>query len=118
VGEAAAAVLGLDPSRSIEEDRPLQELGLDSLMAVDLRNRLSRLVEAPLTATLVFDHPTVERLAAFLGREILGLESAGARAAEAEQALGSLEPDALTSDEVARLLERRLDAIESDGEPR
>jgi acyl carrier protein/NADP-dependent 3-hydroxy acid dehydrogenase YdfG len=118
VRDEAARVLGLDPLRSIEEDRPLQELGLDSLMAIDLRNRLGQLLEAPLPATLVFDHPTVEQLAAFLGREILGLDrTADAGAAEPSRPAAE-QTDGLTGDELAQLLARRLDAIESDGERR
>ena len=48
---------------------PLSDLGLDSLMAVELRNLLSTALghSRPIPATLVFDHPTVEAIAAFLG---------------------------------------------------
>jgi acyl transferase domain-containing protein/NADPH:quinone reductase-like Zn-dependent oxidoreductase/acyl carrier protein len=63
----ARAVLGLPADHDIPSDRPLSELGLDSLMAVELRNRLSQALDRKLPATLLFDHPTLQRLTAFLG---------------------------------------------------
>jgi pimaricinolide synthase PimS1 len=54
----AAAVLGHSLARSIAVQSTFQELGFDSLAAVQLRDRLSRAVGVDLPATLVFDHPT------------------------------------------------------------
>jgi acyl carrier protein len=44
----------------------LMELGLDSLMAVRLRGLLARGLGGTLPASLVFDHPTIESIAAYL----------------------------------------------------
>src|SRR5438128_643784 len=52
VREEIAAVLGLAGAAAVPADRPLTELGLDSLMAVELRNRLSARAETSLPATL------------------------------------------------------------------
>ncbi|MFK4041967.1 SDR family NAD(P)-dependent oxidoreductase [Nonomuraea wenchangensis] len=62
----AAGVLGYDTAESVPVDRAFQELGFDSLSGVELRNRLGRRVGMSLSATLVFDHPTVTALASFL----------------------------------------------------
>ncbi len=60
VHEVVAATLAR--STPAPSDRPLTELGMDSLQAVDLRNVLGARIERPLPATLAFDHPTVDAL--------------------------------------------------------
>ncbi len=62
----ARQILGLSPSYFVDEREPLVRMGLDSLMAVELRNQLSAALERPLMATLLFDHPTLSALANFL----------------------------------------------------
>ncbi|MEM9491302.1 MAG: SDR family NAD(P)-dependent oxidoreductase, partial [Myxococcota bacterium] len=66
VRDQAARVLGLSGGDGLDGNRPLQELGLDSLMAVDLRNVLAKSLGISLPATLVFDHPTAEALTDYL----------------------------------------------------
>jgi acyl transferase domain-containing protein/acyl carrier protein len=69
VHEQAARVLRLDPARALNPRQPLQEMGLDSLMAVELRNAVAEGVGRTLPATLMFDYPTVEALSGYLGRQ-------------------------------------------------
>ena len=66
VREHAGRVLGLAQARPVDPRQPLSELGLDSLMAVELRNSLGVALDRPLPATLLFDYPTIEGLAGFL----------------------------------------------------
>ncbi|MFE9664230.1 SDR family NAD(P)-dependent oxidoreductase [Streptomyces sp. NPDC005955] len=59
---AVADVLGLPKSVHVPDDRGLFDLGLDSLTAIELRNRLGTELGARLPATVLFDHPTVRAL--------------------------------------------------------
>ena len=54
----AGAVLGLALADAVPVDRPLKELGLDSLVAGEARNRLSKAVGAKLPTGFLFDYPT------------------------------------------------------------
>jgi NAD(P)-dependent dehydrogenase (short-subunit alcohol dehydrogenase family) len=62
----ALEVLGLGKSHFIDERQPLVRMGLDSLMAVEFRNRLVVSLKRQLTATLLLDYPNLGRLADYL----------------------------------------------------
>lgn len=64
VRTVAGEVLG-DPS-AIIDDLGFTETGLDSIMVIDLRTRLSHDLGADLPATVALDHPTVDHLVAYV----------------------------------------------------
>ncbi|MEU6310055.1 type I polyketide synthase [Streptomyces sp. NPDC047014] len=77
VAAEAAAVLGLPATARIQEDRTFRNLGFDSLIGVEFRNRLAAATGRRLPPGLVFDHPTPARLVEHLAAGAAGT-SAGA----------------------------------------
>lgn len=65
-------VLGLSQATEIHPNRGLMDLGMDSLMAVELRNRLQHVLGRPVSATVGFEHPTLEALGEYV-LQTLGL---------------------------------------------
>ncbi|CAM3204881.1 RifB protein [Mycobacterium colombiense] len=73
----AAMVLGVPNPADIDAGRAFQELGFDSLTAVELRNRLKNATGLTLSPTLIFDYPTPTVLAAHLDTQLAGTAGAG-----------------------------------------
>ncbi|WP_431868690.1 SDR family NAD(P)-dependent oxidoreductase [Nocardiopsis eucommiae] len=110
-----AAVLGYGSGDVVPVDRGLKDLGMDSVTAVELRNRLTALTGARLSPAVAFDHPTCDALGRHLEERVFGSaeqivlerldglaaaldeyeETDGSRVAERLRALlGRLEPGA------------------------
>jgi len=102
---AIAGVIGLSDAHSIEPRQRLFELGLDSLGAVELRNRLAVAMGRTLRATLIFDYPTLVALADHLEHDVLGYATAVEDAAPAAVVE---DLDAFSDDELARMLAAEL----------
>ncbi|MEM9217717.1 MAG: SDR family NAD(P)-dependent oxidoreductase, partial [Cyanobacteria bacterium P01_F01_bin.150] len=73
VQQEVAHVLGLSSTSLPDPQVGFFELGMDSLMAVDLRSRLTQLLGVTLPATVAFDFPNIEQLSRYLASEVLEL---------------------------------------------
>ncbi|MET9831692.1 acyltransferase domain-containing protein, partial [Streptomyces sp. NPDC006385] len=76
----AAAVLGLPGPDAVEAQRGFFELGFNSLMAMELRNRLNAATGLRLPASLLFEHTRPAAVAAHLRGELTRASAAGGQA--------------------------------------
>jgi polyketide synthase 12 len=67
-----ATVLGNSSPEAIDPDKAFQELGFDSLTAVEMRNRLKAATGLALSPTLIFDYPNSAALAGYFRQELVG----------------------------------------------
>jgi mycoketide-CoA synthase len=81
-----ATVLGNTTAEAIDPDKAFQELGFDSLTAVEMRNRLKAATGLPLSPTLIFDYPNSAALAGYFHQELVGASAEAApKAAPGEE---------------------------------
>jgi acyl transferase domain-containing protein/acyl carrier protein len=106
-----ALVLRMAPGL-IGRTTPLVELGLDSLMGLELRNKLEARLGVALPATLVWRHPTSQGIAGFLREKLFdGAVQQGAVQPAPEQPVERLpdtDLDELSDEELAALGERLM----------
>ena len=115
IREQAGLVMGLPPGTFTDLRQPLNTLGLDSLMAVELRNALSRNVGATLPATLVFDYPTIEALVDYLSSDVLHLQTEAPAQERGEPVKVADDLVALTDEEAEALLLQELLNVKKKG---
>ncbi|MBW0275541.1 hypothetical protein ATM97_19130 [Nocardia sp. MH4] len=107
VQTVAAEVLGHATAEAVESHQAFQQLGFDSLGAVEFRNKLNAATGLRLPATLIFDHPTPQAVAEFVDSQLSGTVAEVAvtatRTVDAEPiavvAMGCRYPGAVTSPE-------------------
>jgi acyl carrier protein len=106
VCEHVATVLGHGSARDVDSERPFQELGFDSLSAVELRNRLGAASGLRLPPTLAFDYPTPAALAAYLAEQCAAAGPGANPEEEIEVALATLDQALASIAEGGRSRER------------
>ncbi len=125
IQEQAAQVLRMKLSR-VDLHKPLRTLGMDSLMSIEFRNRLESSLDVTLSATLVWNYPTVNDIVPLLAEKLaISLDSANepvpAEVVPAAAAMAatpaptqpvSPELNDLTDDELSARLKDELDAID------
>jgi acyl-CoA synthetase (AMP-forming)/AMP-acid ligase II/acyl carrier protein len=103
----AAALIGVDPAE-LETDRPVREVGLDSVTAVELVERIAAALNRPIAPTVLFDHPTIDGLARFL-LEVPAV--APAAPSSAPRAPSTADVQAMSEEEAAAALLEELSKL-------
>ncbi|MEO0488108.1 MAG: MupA/Atu3671 family FMN-dependent luciferase-like monooxygenase, partial [Cyanobacteria bacterium J06659_2] len=70
-----ALIMGISPPESLDLERGLFEMGMDSLMALELKSTLESSLGASIPAVAAFEHPSVVALSTYLAQEILAWET-------------------------------------------
>jgi acyl transferase domain-containing protein/NAD(P)-dependent dehydrogenase (short-subunit alcohol dehydrogenase family)/SAM-dependent methyltransferase/acyl carrier protein len=110
VQQTLAQILKLPAGELPDPRQGFADLGVDSLMAVDLKNRLARDLGMALPATLAFDYPDAERLARHLLARLAPAEKPSVAVA-AEPTLGAAGIGELSEAEVEALLLKKLERL-------
>ncbi|MFY0523910.1 type I polyketide synthase [Archangium gephyra] len=114
--EEVARILRLEPTQ-LDWRQGFAEMGMDSLMAIELRNVLQKGLGVSVPATVALDHPTIDFLVQHLLENVLKLEVQEPRAKAPEtKPVPAAEPegplaeslDALSDAELARLVAEDL----------
>ncbi len=107
-------VLGFSSTGQIEARQSFSDLGIDSLLAVDLKNRLESTLDVSLPATLLFDQPNLESLARFLVQlledRFVAAQPVSSPAPSDTDSADDLE--SLDEDELARRLAAQLESMQ------
>lgn len=111
-----AKTLGFRDKRKIKIRDKFFDIGLDSLLAVELKNTLEKNLRRSLSSTLLFDYPNLEKLVDYLGQGLSDSDESKQQADSSVQVmeLQSAGSDDLGYDDIAALLDdSRLDMAES-----
>jgi acyl transferase domain-containing protein/NADPH:quinone reductase-like Zn-dependent oxidoreductase/NAD(P)-dependent dehydrogenase (short-subunit alcohol dehydrogenase family)/acyl carrier protein len=109
VRSLASRALGLGPSIEVDHRQPLGEMGLDSLMAVELRNALATALGRSLPATLLFDYPSIEKVTDYLAGLVFGTQKLDQASSATRMTEYVLHSDAL--DAIENLSDEEIDRI-------
>ena len=114
-----AKVLGLAPDEPLPLETGLFELGLDSLTAVELRNRLQNSFGTVLPMTLIFNYPTLKAMIDYFADDVLELPKAVGTDEVTQNAKVEADDDfnELSIEDMAAMLKQRLEVVNSgDGD--
>jgi len=113
IQEQAAQVLRLTSGR-VDLHKPLRTLGMDSLMTIEFRNRLESNLGLTLSATLVWNYPTIAELVPFLAEKMeipISSETSLSDSPYAAQDI-SIDIDQLSSEDIETMLDDELNEID------
>jgi myxalamid-type polyketide synthase MxaE and MxaD len=115
VRDQVAQVLGFGEPGKIDPQQGFFSLGMDSVMAVQLRIRFEKSMGQPLPSTIAFEYPTIDTFTAYLADEVLKLNAVSTAVPSAEGSSPAETPGAaqkaLSEDELLSKLDEELAAF-------
>ena len=117
VKNAVARVLGITVPRLTNTQQGLFDMGMDSLMSVELKSHLETAVGQTLPSTLTFNYPTIDDLAEYLDTEIIAQSPSAPDESRSEisksepETSKAVDTDDLGEDELAALLMEKLEQL-------
>ena len=114
--DVIAEILGFDSAGLVDPHQGLFDMGIDSLMTVNLRTRLELDLNREIPTTLLFDYPNVQAIAAYLIGELFATESAAphtGKAALASEGSNDVLDDIenLSDEDADKLFDDQLDSL-------
>jgi acyl carrier protein len=114
VHDQVAGVLGVNHAQSLDAKQGFFRMGMDSLMSVQLRQRLENSLDGcSLPLTLAFEYPNIEALTRYLAKEVLNLDTAAPRTNIPVDGVHGTNPQdnhgPLSEDELVDLLAKKLE---------
>ncbi len=116
-----AQTLGIKDGQKIGMREPFFDIGLDSLMAVELKNRMESSLNVSLSSTLLFDYPVLEKLISHLADDVIPIDFSiengqTEKDVELETDGSSTEDDSsrfqeMSEDDVVDLLAKKLESL-------
>lgn len=100
-------LLKLEPAGEVDSGRGFTDLGMDSLMALELRNRLQKNSGCALSATITFKYPTIKSLSEYMLVELFPAKPAPVFQTDAAVADHS-DVRELSDDQLAALIDKEI----------
>ncbi len=113
-------VLGLDSTAIVDSQQGLFDIGLDSLTAVEFRNRIQRGLNCTLSSTLAFNYPSIDAIVTYLRQSVLDVDipvqEKDVTVSMVDPGIAALEHDLddLSGEKLNQLLEDELEKIKQD----
>ena len=103
------SVMRLEADARVDQTKGFFEMGMDSLMAVELAQRLEVRLGRKILTDSVFNHPTVEALSDYILRDILDLEFTDKPTSKALQP--DMDAEAILLAKIEKLSEAEAEAL-------